>query len=151
MAYKFTPEAQKLLLDNYQETGNRVAACEAIDITLRTLERKLAADPDFRARFEHAKGLYVRSLEAEARRRAVDGVTQTKPGPGGTFYDVTTYSDTLLLHLLKKADPDRHGDKATIDVNHKHSGKIGLEKLSAEGRERLRLVLEEGAIDAEAS
>jgi hypothetical protein len=141
-AYKFTPEVQRLAIKVYSETNSRVKAAKAAGVHLATLERHLQRDPTFRECMLQAKAVYVAKLEEEAYRRAVTGVTQSKPGPGGVWYDVTTYDTALLLHLLKKADPARHGDTKTVEVKHTKSTAIDLEQLSPEKRELLRQLLE---------
>ena len=141
-AYKFTPEIQRLAVKVYSETNSRVEAAKAAGVSLSTLERHLKVDPQLQEAMKEAKAVYVRNLEAEAHRRAVTGVTQSKPGPGGVWYDVTTYDTALLLHLLKKADPERHGDTKTVEVKHTKSDAIDVSRLSPEKQELLRALLE---------
>jgi len=58
--------------------------------------------------------------EDEARRRAIDGVEEPvgwyQGSSGGT---VTRYSDTLLIFLMKGANPEKYADR------HRHSGGDG--------------------------
>ena len=128
----FTPDMQRLACKIYSETGSRVAAADACGVSLRTVVRHLRADPMFREAMEHAKAMIVHRLEKEAMRRGVEGVTQSKPGPGGIFYDETKYDTALLIHMLKKLDPEKHGDKTIVEHKQDQAESIGLENLSPE-------------------
>lgn len=129
-----------------EKTGNRQAAAEAAGVALVTINRYMGngdrADPEFRARMEEAKARYIRTLEAEAHRRAVDGWDEDRLGPGGVMYSVRKFSDTLLLHLLKKKAPEEHGDRVVVDQTTHVTGELGLANLSRESREQLRQILE---------
>ncbi len=141
-AYKFPPAAYENFFRILAKTGNRAAAAAACGVHRTTISRRVVQDPKFKEGLEQAKAMFVATLEAEALRRGVDGVTQTKPGPGNTSYEVTTYSDALLLHMLKKADPAKHGDKIQVDTTEKTEIPIGLESLTEENQDRLRIILE---------
>jgi hypothetical protein len=141
--YKFTREAQDAACRAMALTGNRHAAASAAGVSLVTVNRAASSDPDFRERLDEAKAQYVRTLEAEAHRRAVEGYDEQKCGPGGTLYSVTKYSDPLLLHLLKRKAPEEHGDSVRVDQ--RVTGEIGLSALSHESRELLRKILEREA------
>lgn len=140
-AYKFPPAAYENFFRVLAKTGNRAAAAASCGVHRTTISRRVVQDPKFKEGLEQAKAMFVASLEAEALRRGVQGVTQTKPGVGNTSYQVTTYSDALLIHMLKKADPKKHGDK--IQVEHEAPEMpIGLESLTEENQDRLRIILE---------
>jgi len=138
--YKFTYEAQRAACRIYAETGSRSAAAKGSGVSLHTVDRRIKNDPTFRAAMVEAKAAFVRHLEAAAIERATVGVTQRKPGPGGIFYDHTTFSDTLLIHMLKKADPSRHGDKQVIQVDDGTTS-LGMENLTPEAREQIKQIL----------
>ena len=57
----------------YRENGNIRLACEAAQIGRSSHYRWMERDPDYVQEFERAKADAVDVLEAEARRRAVDG------------------------------------------------------------------------------
>jgi len=137
---KFTIEAQRVAVEAYRNSGNRQFAAEAAGISLTTLDRRRRNDPTFREAMDEAKAAFVRKLEAAAYVRAVNGVTQRKPGPGGTMYDQTTYSDQLLIHLLKRHDKAHRFDQKHV-VEHKEAGSIGLEALPQDAREQIREIL----------
>src|SRR5262249_4356684 len=72
------------------------------------------ADPAFAAAWEEAEEIAVDVLEAEARRRAVDGVPEPLVSAGKLVRDddgqpiaIKRYSDHLLLALLRAHRPPR--------------------------------------------
>jgi hypothetical protein len=81
------------------------------------------ADPEFDAGCREAEEIYKDKLEAEADRRAVEGVGRLKfnragfplmdPATGKP-YEERLYSDALLMFRLKRLDP---GYKDRVDVN----------------------------------
>ena len=147
-SYKFPPYAYEKCFEVYGRTNSRIAAADACGVSLSTINRRLVQDPAFKEGMLEAKSRYIHTLEAEAHRRAVEGVTQEKPGPGGVIFTVTAFSDALLLHMLKKADPAKHGDKVQIDQTVQVENPVGLESLSKDNRDRLKIILE-SAVDAE--
>lgn len=136
---KFDATAKAAALRVYRKTANRAAAADAAGVHVSTLEKNAAKDPEFRAAMQHAKALWVQDLEAEALRRAVDGVEDYRGNN-----PIRKYSDTLLLHLLKRKDPEQHGDHVKIDQTTTSKGEMSLDlrKLSKESREDLRRILE---------
>ncbi|MCH7474353.1 MAG: hypothetical protein IIA27_06745 [Gemmatimonadetes bacterium] len=99
-------------------------ACEVAGVGRSSHYRWLEKDPEYREAFELAKEDAADILEAEAYRRAVEGVEKPvgwyKGKPGGT---VREYSDILLIFLLKALRPEKyrervemHGVLANIDL-----------------------------------
>ena len=70
---------KRAFLAAYRETGNVRLACTAAQIGRSSHYRWLAEDHDYEVAFEQAKKDAVDVLEAEARRRAVEGWEE----PGG--------------------------------------------------------------------
>jgi hypothetical protein len=86
--------------------------------------RWMEESPSYREAFEVARDDAADLLEAEARRRAVEGVEKPtgwhQGKPGGY---VREYSDLLLIFLLKGVRPEKYRDRvetggwlASIDV-----------------------------------
>lgn len=143
--YKFTAAARRAAIRTMAATGNRQAAAEAAGVSLSYLKKfmgDLSRDPEFRDAMEEAKAAYIRTLEAEAHRRAVNGWDEERMGPGGMIYAVRKFSDALLIHLLKKKAPEEHGDRVVVDQNTQVSGTLNLEALSPESRELIRQIIE---------
>ena len=63
-------------------------------------------DDDYTEAFDHAKQEAVETLEAEARRRAVDGWEVPVCQGGRKVGAIRKYSDLLLIFLLKAAAPE---------------------------------------------
>jgi len=146
---KFNDQAQAAAVRAMQQTGNRVVAADAAGVSLTTIEVYLRDKPEFRTAMDHAKAQYVAHLEKEALRRAVEGWDEDRMGAGGMTYAIRKFSDALLLHLLKKKDPEQHGDSVKIDQTTRVSGSLGLDKLSRESRDQLRQILEREFDDGE--
>ena len=62
-------------------------------------------DHDFRDAFEEARSCGLESLKDEAFRRAYEGVDEPKFHQGEICGTVRKYSDSLLMFLIKQADP----------------------------------------------
>jgi len=105
---------KRAFLAAYSETGNIRLACQAAQIG-RSSHYRWLDDPDYAEEFEQAKKDAVDVLEAEARRRAVEGweepVGWYKGEAGGT---VRRYSDTLLIFLLKGAAPQKYRERMEV-------------------------------------
>ena len=79
------------------------------------------------------------ALEAEARRRAVEGVRKPIYCQGEICGTVREYSDTLLFFLLKGAMPEKYRD----DYRAEHTGSADLLEWLAAGRARVAEAREE--------
>lgn len=112
---------RKTFLDAYVMSGNISHSAREAGID-RGTHYKWLNDPEYAEAFKHADGEAGDALEAEARRRAVEGVDEPvgwyKGEAGGV---VRRYSDTLLIFLLKGRKPDVFGDK----IRAEHSGPDG--------------------------
>ncbi len=109
-----TPQ-QRAFLAAFRNTGNVRLACEAANVGRSSHYRWLNRDPAYREAFAVAKEEVADLLEAEAYRRAVEGVEKPvgwyKGKPGGY---VREYSDTLLIFLLKGLRPEKYGDRVEV-------------------------------------
>ena len=91
-------------------------------------------------------------MEAEARRRAVDGVEKPVFGSlgqgqgSGEIGRVQEYSDTLLIFLLKGARPEKFRDRYGVEIGGpggqpiavEHSGTVQQVLVALDGREDFR-------------
>lgn len=89
--------------------------------------RWLREDPDYRERFAGAREGFADKLEAEALRRAHDGVDRIRFSAGkvirredGTPWIEKEFSDTLLLAMLKAHRRELYGDRTAVE----HSGEV---------------------------
>lgn len=83
------------------ECGIVSRAAEAAGIDRVTVWRRRQEDPDFAKAVDEAIDMAADKLEAEARRRAVDGVEEPVYQGGQLVGTKTVYSDSLLALLLK--------------------------------------------------
>ena len=127
----FTPTGkQAAFLAAYAETGVILQAAEAAGCERTSHNHWLAVDPTYPARFADAQAAANDRLEAEARRRAVQGVEKVKFYKGAPIkiidektgnpkvYTEHEYSDRLLEFLLKGELADKYAERVkTENVN----------------------------------
>ena len=89
---------EERFLSLYAQTGNVTASARACGITKHPVYKRRTAEPEFARRMDEARELAIEALEAEARRRALDG------------------SDVLLIFLLKALKPEMYRESIRIDV-----------------------------------
>jgi hypothetical protein len=111
---------KEVFLAAFSVSGNVSAACRSAGISRNTAANWRKADPDFAAAYADAEIEAVEHLEAEARRRAVDGVDEPVFGKDGEIGTRRRYSDTLLMFLLNGAAPEkyRRGD-TTVNIDNR--------------------------------
>lgn len=94
------------------ETGNVRESATALGYkdpsAMYALRRKNAA---FKAAWEEAEQIFADDLEAEARRRAKDGVLKDVYYKGEIVGEERVYSDGLMVKLLEGAKPERYKPK----------------------------------------
>lgn len=106
-------------LEHFAVYGNVTRACEHAEINRTTVYVWQEHDEEFAAAFREAEIQATEVLEAEARRRAVEGVTTTTPiysRKGQLLHTLveTKYSDTLLIFLLKARAPDKYRERYDV-------------------------------------
>ncbi len=101
----------KTFLREYGKTGRMQHSAGVAGISCRTVQKWRNEYPEFDERYEDSHQQYIDMLKNAAINRAVNGVTNP-----GKFGDVTTFSDYLLMFLLKQADPS-FKDNAPVQVN----------------------------------
>jgi hypothetical protein len=111
---KFTRERQERFLKSLAETGNVTAAVAAAGTGRSRAYELRNADAAFAAAWDQAEETAADALEAEARRRAIEGVQEPLVSAGKLVRDddgqpiaIRRYSDHLLLALLKARRPPR--------------------------------------------
>lgn len=120
---KLTPSTRERFLRRLAAGHTVTAAARAIKVSRGYLYQVRAEEPDFAAEWDAAYAEGTETLEEEALRRATRGVRREDPvffmGVQVGKKIVTTYSDTLLLALLKKRDPEKWRERF------EHTGKDG--------------------------
>jgi len=124
------------LLANFAECGRIDLACSAVGVSRDTHYEWLKKDPEYSKAYEAARDRAVDLLEAEAWRRAKDGVEEPIVHAGRRAVEtvevpelgddgkptgktvkveralvVVRYSDQLLMFLLKGRKREVYGDK----------------------------------------
>lgn len=108
-------------LDSYRVLGNISRACRDAGIGRSSFYRWTEHDAAFSAAFRVAGEEAVEALEAEARRRAVEGVVRES----GVYHQgtliatevETKYSDTLLIFLLKGLRPEKYRERTDVTIS----------------------------------
>jgi len=94
---------QDRFFEALRNTGNVRAACQAAGVSRWTVYDRKAHDEEFADRWAQAEEEAIEVLEAEARRRATTG-----------------QSDTLLIFLLKSHRPAKYRESYRVE----HAGKV---------------------------
>lgn len=87
-------------------TGSTItAAAETAGYTRQRVYEWRDKDPNFAAQWADADAQAIERMEAEADRRALEGVPEPVFYQGIEVGKVQRYSDTLLMFRLKRKDP----------------------------------------------
>lgn len=117
MADRFTQEKKRTFLASLAQAGGNVtAASDESGINRRTAYLWRSNDAAFAAAWDDALNTGLDELEAEARRRAFDGVEEPVFYKGEVCGHIRRYSDSLIMFMLKAYRP-QFRDRVTIDVN----------------------------------
>ena len=109
-----------------RDTGQITAAATAAGVHRATVYRHLREYPQFKEQFDDAREQAVDALEAEAWRRAKDGVPRQKMVGEEKVVEIE-YSDNLLKFLLQAHRPAIYRPIQTL----KHEGSIGIAEAMA--------------------
>jgi argininosuccinate synthase len=94
---------KRAFLAAYAKCGNVTVAAEQAEISRKAHYEWMQADPIYAEWFEDAHEEAIQRMEAEARRRAVEGVMKPVFYKGEIVGYVNEYSDNLLMFNLKAA------------------------------------------------
>lgn len=113
---KFNDEAKRKFLELCLEHGPHVSRhAYAVGVSPATEIRHRKKDPEYAAAFEHMQEMWKARLEEEVIRRGRDGWDEPVFYQGAQVGVVRKYSDTLLMALVKKYDP-QYWDKNQVDL-----------------------------------
>lgn len=119
----FEPEeARKRFLQAFERYGNVTRACKFARINRDTAYRWRQENEAFRHAWEHAREDAADTLEQEAWRRAVKGTKKPVYQGGELVGEIQEYSDTLLIFLMKAANPAKYRES----VKQEHEGEIRI-------------------------
>ncbi len=119
-AIRAMKERQDRFIQAFTTAGTVGAACRAIDIHRNTYHAWMSRDPDFVVEMVVAKEEVADMLEAAAIKRATKGVSKNVYHRGEKIGTEITYSDVLLIFMLKGLRPEKYRDNyipSTTDAN----------------------------------
>lgn len=104
--------------------GNVFRAAKLVKLSRTALYNYRKEDPEFAEAWDNALEDGFDDLEAEARRRALEGYDEPVYHGGEQVGFVRRYSDTLLIFLLKGARPEKYRER--YDVKNKVQGSLNI-------------------------
>ena len=113
---KIRSPKKRAFLAALAHTGNITEAADIAHISRSAHYQWLEADPVYAAASKDAMEQAAQRLEAEARRRAVDGVEEPVFYQGKQCGVIKRYSDALLMFLLKGAKPDKYKERTSTEL-----------------------------------
>ena len=108
---KLTKTRREKFLAILRTCCNVTVACRDIGIARITAYEHRDKDPEFSAAWDNALEEAVDLLEAEARRRALEGVARPIYHGGVQCGSVQEYSDGILQFLLKSHRPHKYRER----------------------------------------
>jgi hypothetical protein len=105
-----TAEKDKIFMSELAQTGSARRAARTSGYGRTQLYLRRQTDAAFAEAWDDAVSTYVEALEAEADRRAVEGVVKPVFYLGEQCGEVRQYSDTLLIFRLKALRPEMYRD-----------------------------------------
>lgn len=125
----------------FDEEGLVTRACRKVKVGRSTVYDARKTDLVFAAAWDETEEIVTERMEAEAMRRATDGVERKVWHQGDEIGTERIYSDTLLIFMLKARRPEVYRDNVKIV----HSGNVGVDLSSKTDAELERLA---GCLDA---
>jgi hypothetical protein len=142
---KLTRERQERFLNALGETGIVSAAVEIAGVSRTRVYELRKRDAGFAAGWEEAEERAADALEAEARRRAVEGTQEPLVSAGRIVRDddgnpiaTRRYSDAMLTLLLKARRPEKFRERSSVEM----SGPGGKPIEVADARQRISTELD---------
>lgn len=117
LAHVITPEMKARFVELLRATGNFSVSSRACGFGPAAFKRHREQDDAFDEAVREAEFEAADALEAEARRRALEGVAKGVYYKGKLVDIETIYSDTLILALLKANKPDKFADRTKAEVS----------------------------------
>lgn len=119
---EFTVERQRVYLEKLAETGLKGHAARHVGVSREIVRIERKRNPAFEELEQEALDFWAEGLEAEAVRRARDGVQVPVYYKGAVAGHVTEFSDRLMEVLLRGRIPEKYGQRLTGGDNISVSG-----------------------------
>lgn len=97
------------------ETGNVTVSARAAGVDRSTVTKARQRSPKFAALWKQAMADAADILEAEARKRALEGWDEPVYYKGEVVGYVRKFSDTLMVQMLKAKKPDEYRENQRIE------------------------------------
>lgn len=114
-----TDEGKQAFLDALAKTGIIGSACRAAGVSRSAVYVWRQNDEQFADAYTEALADAHDTIEAEAHRRAVEGVTRQRAlgsGENMQIIEELVYSDSLILALLKAKKPDEFAERTKAEL-----------------------------------
>ena len=121
---------QIAFLAAYAELGIITAACKIAGCSPDSVSR-WKWEPEFAVSFAGAHEQACDALEAEARRRAVEGTDEPVFYKGAECGNIRKYSDNLLMFILKGARPEKYAERQKVEVSEGVLSDAELERIAS--------------------
>ena len=110
------PDWKAKFLKELARGGLVLAACDVAGVSKSTVYELRKSDAEFAAAWDDALERSADVLEAEARRRAVEGVVKPIYWNGELIGTERVYSDQLLVTLLRGRRPEVFSERHKVDA-----------------------------------
>lgn len=120
---------KKMFLAAYGEVGTVTRAAQIAGVVRETHYRWLDNDKNYPEQFARAERQAHEKIEAEIKRRAIDGVLKPVFYQGAIVGHVKEYSDNLLMFYAKGAMPEKYKERVSNEINLVHQDKSGINTL----------------------
>lgn len=128
----FTTETQRakddLFFATLRSTGRVTESAVAAGIDYSHAYKRRKADPEFAERWSQALDAYADVLEAEAHRRAVEGIEKGIWHQGLQVGKERQFSDSLLALMLKAKRRREYGDTSKVELTGADGGPVQVEE-----------------------
>lgn len=144
---KLTPQKKGKFLAQLRKAGNVSLAARSIGMARAYMYEVRGEDEALAAEWDDALQEYAEHLEAEADRRATQGVTARLyfDEAGNVIGETRRYSDVLLMFRLKGLKPDVYKERVAAEHSGPGGGPIEWQDLSDEDLHARLLKLQEEA------
>ena len=146
-----TPEKDNRFFDEFSRTAKITAAAQLAGYSRSTVYKYYHEDPEFAKRWVDAEKTSTEHLEEALYNRAVFGTTRIEPivYKGKIIFEreITEYSDTAAIFLLKARNPDKYREKIEVNVNWRQEAKAA----GVNPDEYLQIMIDQARLQLEAS
>jgi len=129
------PAQWALFLEALAATGNVSEACRQAKLHRQTVYHRRHNYESFALLWQEAEDIAADALEAEARRRAIEGWDEPVFYQGVQTGVIRKYSDALLQTLLKGWRPERYKDRQQVDFSGSFKADVQVYRIPDNGRD----------------